>query len=45
MDTDLAWEIYDDLLDGYFSIRQELKQKQDSYMIDDAVFRENILIA
>lgn len=27
MDTDLAWEIHDELIDRYFSMRQELKEK------------------
>ena len=40
MDTDLAWEIYDDLLDGYFTLREKVKAlAKDSYMIEDPIER------
>lgn len=37
MDTDLAWEIHDKLIDEYFTMREIIKS--DSYMIQDPVKR------
>lgn len=40
MDTDLAWEIHDKLVDDYFTLREQVKnQYADSYMIQDPVER------
>ena len=39
MDTDLAWEIHDKLIDEYFTMRQQLTTKLDSYMIEDPIAR------
>ncbi|MDY3372068.1 MAG: phage antirepressor KilAC domain-containing protein [Terrisporobacter othiniensis] len=37
MDTDLAWEIHDKLIDEYFTMREIIKS--DSYMIQDPIQR------
>lgn len=42
MDDDLAWEKYDQLVDGYFSMREQLKP--DSYMISDPIERAKVWI-
>lgn len=40
MDTDLAWEIHDKLVDDYFTLREKVKnQRQDSYIINDPIER------
>lgn len=40
MDNDLAWEIYDDLLDNYFTLRKTVKNLiKDSYLINDPIAR------
>lgn len=36
MDTDLAWEIHDKIMDEYFNMREQLT---DSYMIQDSIER------
>ncbi|WP_219716699.1 phage antirepressor KilAC domain-containing protein, partial [Clostridioides difficile] len=36
MDTDLAWEIHDKIMDEYFNMREQLI---DSYMIQDSIER------
>lgn len=38
LEDDKAWEIYDELVDNYFSMRYVIK-KQDSYMINDPIQR------
>lgn len=39
MDTALAWEIYNRLIDEYFTMRKIITSKMDSYMIEDPVAR------
>jgi hypothetical protein len=39
MDTDLAWEIHDELIDNYFAMRKQLKQELASYLIEDPIVR------
>ena len=39
MDTPLAWEVYNRLIDEYFTMRKIINSKMDSYMIEDPVAR------